>query len=302
MPSLRDLAACIDRRSASEGIVGTELPRLSLYRISRPHAPLHVVYEPTICVVAQGRKQAIHGRRRYVYDTDHCLIVSVDMPLRSQVLEASPHRPFLAALLSLDIATVNDLAMDADPAAEASEPMAAIALSVMDADLLDAWVRLLRTLDAPRDQRILAPLVERELLYRLLQGPQGAHIGALARARHPIYRAIGAIRREYREALRVEDLIGETHLSRSTFHRQFKAVTGMSPLQYQKHLRLREARRLMLTESLQASDAGFEVGYESASQFSREYRRLFGAPPARDVAAVREQRDSVLVLSSSRVA
>lgn len=291
MIDVRELADLIERNTGTDGVHTTVIPRVALYRVSQASAPLHAVYEPAICVVAQGRKQVIAGKGVHVYDVENYLITSVDIPVISQVLEASPGKPFLAFLLRLDPATVGELVLESD--AEwlgREEPGPALAVSVVEPALLDACVRLLRLLEAPRDIPVLAPLAEREILYRLLHGEQVSRISQLAYAEsrlRDINRAVGWIKRSFREALSVEALASQARMSPSALHHHFKAVTGMSPLQYQKHLRLREARRLMLSEAVDAAAAGHSVGYESPSQFSREYRRLFGAPPARDIAKLR---------------
>jgi AraC-like DNA-binding protein len=245
--------------------------------------------------VAQGRKQVIAGKGVHIYDVENYLIVSVDVPVISQVLEASADKPFLALLLRIDPTVVRELVLESDvEGAGREDPEPALAVSAVEPALLDACVRLLRLLDSPRDIPVLAPLAEREILYRLLRGEQTSRISQLAYAEsrlRDINRAIGWIRRTFREALSVETLASQARMSPSALHHHFKAVTGMSPLQYQKHLRLREARRLMLSEAVDAAMAGHSVGYESPSQFSREYRRLFGAPPARDIANLRAHGD-----------
>ena len=208
-----------------------------------------------------------------------------------QVIDATPQQPYLSLKLDIDPALISSLIADAGPIGLPS-PAANRALFVdrLDPPMLDALIRLLRLLDTPRDAAMLAPLAVREIFYRLLRSPQGHRLREIVMAdsqSHRVARAIEWINRHYAEPLRIEDLAREVNLSSSTLHHRFKAVTALSPLQYQKQLRLQEARRLMLSEGLEAASASFRVGYESPSQFSREYSRLFGAPPLRDMNRLR---------------
>ena len=287
----REFAELIDRHSGSDGIHTTAIPRLILYRASGMEEPMHAVYEPAVCIIAQGRKQAIAGEGVYLYDEDKYLVVSVGVPVVGQILEASPEKPFLCLALGLDAATIGALMVESDmERAVQAAPESALSVSALGPELLDACIRMLRLLGTPRDIPVLAPLAEREILYRLLQGDQAARLSQIACADsrlHDVNRAITWIKRNFRSALTVEELAAEAHMSASALHQYFKMVTGVSPLQFQKHLRLLEARRLMLSRAVDAATAGHSVGYESASQFSREYRRLFGAPPVRDIESLR---------------
>jgi AraC-like DNA-binding protein len=217
--------------------------------------------------------------------------VSVDVPITSQILDARPDRPYLCLRLDLDPAAIAALMLESDmERAEREVPGPAVAISTLGPELLDAAIRLLRLLDTPRDIPVLAPLAEREILYRLLRGDQAARMSQIACAAsklQQVNRAIGWIKRNFREPFSVDVLAAEACMSSSALHQHFRTVTGMSPLQYQKQLRLQEARRLMLCQAVDAAVAGHRVGYESPSQFNREYRRLFGAPPVRDIERLR---------------
>jgi len=290
---IRKLAALIEQNTCAgtDGVRETAIPRLSLYRWSQVAGPLHAAYEPCVCVVAQGRKRTIAGEGVHVYGTGQCVVASVDVPVVGHITEASAGKPFLALLLRLDPTAIRELMLESDidrAGRERLEP--ALGISEADPALIDACVRLLKVLGAPEDIRVMVPLIEKEILYRLLRGAQGSRIGQIAFADsriQDINRAIGWIRRNFHETLSIEILASTARMSPSSLHQHFKTVTGMSPLQYQKHLRLQEARRLMLSQSVDAAVAGHTVGYESPSQFSREYRRLFGAPPVRDIAKLR---------------
>ena len=281
-----ELASLLGRYATEDGVRPTEIPRLSVIRASHPTEPLHTLHEPALCIVAQGKKRVLLDEEVYLYDRDQYLVVSVDLPVVGQVLEADPQTPYLCFRLDLDVAVLGELLVEAGldaPNGRRSGP--GLTLSPADPDLLDAAVRLLRLLAAPRDIGILAPLVEREILYRLLTGEQARTLRQIALTDGKlgqVNRAIGWIKTHYREPFRAETVASEARMSSSALHHHFKAVTSMSPLQYQKRLRLQEARRLILGSSLDAAAAGFSVGYESPSQFSREYGRLFGAPPLRD--------------------
>lgn len=293
MTDIHELAKLIEQYAGTDGIHTTTIPRLVLYRASKIGALLHAVYEPAVCIAAQGRKESTAGEAVCVYDPKKYLVVSVGVPAVGRILEATPERPFLCLALSLDPAAIAALMVDSDlERAGREQPAPALAVGTLDGELLDACVRMLRLLGSPRDIPILAPLVEREILYRLLQGDQTTRMSQIACAEsrlQDVNRAIRWIKRSFRTALNVDSLASEARMSVSTLHQYFKMVTGTSPLQFQKHLRLLEARRLMLSEAMDAAAAAHAVGYESPSQFSREYRRLFGAPPVRDIAHLRAQ-------------
>ena len=298
MAHVRELAELIDRHSGTDGIHATAIPRLVLYRASRIEEPMYAVHQPAVCFVAQGRKQAIAGEGVYVYDAEKYLVVSVGVPTVGQILEASPEKPFLCFALLLDAAAIGALMVESDiELAGRAPPGSALSVSTLEPELVDTCIRLVRLLGSPRDIPVLAPLAEREILYRLLRGDQATRMSQIACAEsrlHDVNRAISWIKRHFRSAMSIEALASEARMSTSALHQYFKVVTGVSPLQFQKHLRLLEARRLMLSQAVDAAAAGHSVGYESASQFSREYRRFFGAPPVRDIAKLREQWGSEL--------
>jgi AraC-like DNA-binding protein len=290
LAATRELARLIEQFAGEDGVLATAIPRLFLIRSSRPTDEIHAVHEPAVCLVAQGRKQVMVGQSLYVYDPAKYLVVSVDVPLVGQILEASADAPYLCLRLDLDPAAIGALMLEAKVTADSEQPGPALSLSSVTFELLDSAIRLVRLLAVPRDIPILAPLAEREILYRLLSGDQTSKLRQIAFAEsklQQVNRAIGWIKRNFREPFSIDALASEARMSPSTLHEHFKAVTSMSPLQYQKQLRLQEARRLILSQSIDAAMAGHSVGYESPSQFSREYKRTFGAPPARDVARLR---------------
>ena len=293
MTDVRELAQLIEHHAGTDGIHTTAIPRLILYRASHVEEPMHAVYEPAVCVVAQGRKQAIAGEGVYVYDAEKYLVVSVGVPAVGRILEASPDKPFLCLALGLDPAAIAALMLESDiERAGREQPGSALSVSTLDSKLLDACVRLVGLLGSPRDIPVLAPIAEREILYRLLRGDQTARMSQIAFAEsrlQDVNRAISWIKRNFRAAFSVESLASEARMSPSALHQYFKTVTGTSPLQFQKHIRLLEARQLMLSQAVDAAAAAHAVGYESPSQFSREYRRLFGAPPVRDIAQLKAQ-------------
>ena len=267
------------------------LPGLHLIRRNAPTGPIPGVLNPAFCVIAQGRKDFFLGDTHYQYDPAHYLLVTVGLPITGQVAEASPERPYLSLRLDLDLTMLGSVVVEANQAAPQGQGVVrAMAVSALDGGLLDAVVRLVRLADSPVEARFLAPLITREILYRLLLGEQGHLLRRIAvegGLTNLVVKAIEKLRDEYDRPLRVEDLARASGMSVSGFHHHFKAVTGMSPLQYQKRHRLQEARRLMLGEHLDAATTAFRVGYEDAAHFNREYKRLFGAPPMRDVERLR---------------
>ena len=228
---------------------------------------------------------------QFAYDPLNYLVVSVSMPISGRVVEISPDKPVLALRLDIDPVEINTLISDAGPIGVPSRPAGrGVYVEPIDPPMLDALLRLTRLLDTPKDIAMLAPLIRREILYRLLRSPMGYRLYEIATENsqtHRVSRAISWLNGNFEQPLRIDNLAREANLSVSTLHHRFKAMTAMSPLQYQKQLRLNEARRLMLSEGLDASAAGYRVGYESPSQFSREYSRQFGAPPVRDLARLR---------------
>ncbi len=268
----------------------TDIPGLTLYRSSRASTHDAAVYEPALVVMAQGSKEVMLGDQTYRYDPDHYLLVSVDLAVSARVVEASPNRPSLAIRITLDPAVVGELLAGGTVISSLGPPGRGLAVTPIEPPLHDAVTRLVELLEKPQDISVLSPLVLREITYRVLVGPQGPRLRQMVSIGAPAQRIAEAIRwlkEHVAEPLRIETLAKEVGIGPSALHLHFKNITAMSPLQYQKQLRLQEARRLMLGEGLDAAQAAFRVGYESPSQFSREYRRLFGAPPRTDVVALR---------------
>ena len=265
---------------------------LHLQRNSSPMVSVHGLYGPALCIIAQGSKEVLVGDDRYRYDPAHYLLITVELPVVSWVLEASKEQPYLSLHLELDMALVRSVAAEAE-LSPPQKPAQVKALNTgpLDAGLLDAVVRLVRLLDAPAEAKVLAPLITREIIYRLLLGERGSQLRRMADQggnSHYIARAAEQLRQNLAQPLRVEEVARDLGMSVSSFHSHFKAVVGLSPLQFQKRMRLQEARRLMLYEALDAAGAGYRVGYDDAAYFSREYKSLFGVPPKKDVERLRE--------------
>ncbi len=268
------------------------LKGLHLKRSSSPTESCHGVSVPAFCVIAQGSKEVLLGDDRYQYDPMHYLLATVELPIVSQILEASIEQPFFSLRLDLDPTLVGSVMVEAGSSSPQSRTnVKAIDVSPLDTSLLDAVVRLVRLFDTPAEAPVLMPLLKREIIYRLLMGAQGSRlcqIAVLGGYTHHIARAVDRLRKNFNQPLRIENIARELGMSVSGFHHHFKSVTAMSPLQFQKQLRLQEARRLMLGQNLDATSAAYRVGYDDASHFNREYKRLFGAPPMRDVERLRE--------------
>jgi AraC-like DNA-binding protein len=287
-----ELAERVARAVREDGAV--EAPGgLSLLRHSSPTPKDHGVSSPAFCVIAQGSKEVLLGDDCYRYNADHYLITAAALPTATRVTEASEERPYLGVVLGLDPALVGSVMVEAgQPAPREHAAVRAFDVSPLEESLLDALVRLVGLLDAPADEAsFLRPLISREIVFRLLAGEQGGRlrqIAFLGGHSHRIARALERLRNDFDRPLRIEEIARELGMSVSGFHHHFRALTAMSPLQFQKQLRLREARHLMLGEDLDAASAGYRVGYSDASHFSREYKRLFGEPPMRDVERLRE--------------
>ena len=285
----------IDRMAAAVPAGGTveAVPGFRLSRASSPTEPVRSVYQPSFCFVAQGSKRAMLGEEVFRYDPEHYMIYTVDLPLSFQVEEASEEPPYLGFQLDLEPGLVASVITESGIRLNKGDASTrAMNVSSVDADLLDAVVRLVRLVETPTGREVLAPLIIREIIYRLLIGGQGArlsHILASGGDTRRISKAIGHLRKHFDEQLKMEEIARELGMSVSGFHHQFKSVTSMSPLQFQKHLRLQEARRLMLGEDMDAASAAFRVGYQDPSHFSREYKRHFGAPPHGDIANLRSR-------------
>jgi len=286
------LAKSIARWTDEGGRLVTAIPGLSLSRRDAPTEPMSYMYEPSICLVAQGAKRVLLGDDTYVMDVYHFLITSVDLPTVVEIIRASREKPYLGLVLKLDRREISQLMVDSNlPPPRAQRSSRGMAIGEVTLPLLTAFQRLIDLLAEPKDIPILAPITQREIIYRLLVGDQGARLRQIASAgsqSQQIARAIDWLKGNFTQPLRIDDLATQVNMSTSTFHHHFRALTAMSPLQYQKWLRLNEARRLMLTERLDATTAAFHVGYESSSQFSREYSRLFGNSPLRDIKNLRE--------------
>lgn len=277
---------CIAHAMREDG-AANPLQGLHLQRSSSPLVSVHGLYGPALCVIAQGSKEVLVGDDRYRYDPAHYLLVTVGLPVVSWVLEASKEQPYLSLHLDLDMALVRSVAAEAELSSR-QEPAGVRALNTgpLDAALLETVARLVRLLEAPAQAKVLAPLITREIIYRLLLGEQGSQLRRMADqggGTHPIARAAELLRKNFDQPLRIEEIAREFGMSVSSFHSHFKAVVGLSPQQFQKRMRLQEARRLMLYEALGAAGAGYSVGYDDAAHFSREYKSMFGAPPKKDV-------------------
>ena len=301
--SREELVERLTRAICDDGTV-EPLAGLRLRRASAPTGLGHGVSFPSFCVIAQGSKELLLGDSRYRYNPAQYLISTAALPIASRVTEASPERPYLGIVLKLDPTIVGSVLVEADlPSPRGEGEVKAIDVSPLDASLLDAVVRLIRLLESPTDARVLAPPITWEIIYRLLMGAQGArlrHIAVLGGDTHRIARVVDLLRKDLKEPLRVESIAQELGMSISGLYHQFKAVTAMSPLQYQKRLRLQEARRLMLSEHLDAAGAGSRVGYDDASHFNREYKSLFGLPPLRDVERLREAASNSTLQEAAR--
>jgi AraC-like DNA-binding protein len=291
------LAGLIERRTGVDGGHETALPELTLWRFSHPTEPAPVLQQPAVYVVVQGRKQVTVGGERYVYDPSQYLAVSLELPAVGNVVEASPEAPYLCLTLRVDARELAALLVETErPIRRDDHDGRALFVSALGAPLLDGLLRLVRLLDAPQDIPVLAPLIRRELHYRLLQGEQQGRLAEIAVGDGRLRRVAGAIawiRAHYAEPLQVEALAKRVNMSASALHAHFSAVAGMSPIQYQKQLRLQEARGRLLSGGTTAEAVAYEVGYASASQFSREYARLFGQPPRRDADRMRELSSSL---------
>jgi len=285
------LAARIVRWTGNSEEFTTPIAGLSLRQHSLAGAPVNCMLEPAIAMPVQGAKRTRLGSEVYAYDSRRFLITSLDLPVAMQVVEASPDSPYLSAVLRLDPRVISDLVMESGLHAPKREVAGGpgMMLGNTTVGLLTAFDRLLGLLDEPELIPTLAPLAQREIFYRVLRSEAGGHLWQIASIENQsrnIGRAIDWLKSSFREPLRVEDLAARVGMSPSRFHHHFRRLTAMSPLQFQKWLRLTEARRLMLIQGVDASTAAYEVGYESPSQFSREYSRQFGASPRRDVSGL----------------
>ena len=286
----REMASLIERYTGTDGLHPTAIAPLHLFRYSHPMRLGHALHGAGLCFIAQGAKSVMLGDETFCYDPAHFFLVSLDLPIASQITHASPAAPYLGLHLAIDPAQIAALVTEAQlPASKGRTPECGISVGEANAPLLDAAMRLLRLLDTPDRIPVLSPMIVREIFYLMLKGNEGANLRRIALAGNDagVMRALSWLKIHFAAPLVIETLARQCHMSPSSFHHQFKALTALTPLQYQKRLRLQEARRLMLREHLDVARAGQCVGYESASQFSREYRRLFGEAPQRDIARLR---------------
>lgn len=290
MNNSQHLAEILSRHLTFNGIEPCALPRVKLIRSSNISDSMPVIYEPALCLVAQGRKRVVLGEIAYVYDATQYVVVSVDLPLLGSILEASEERPFLCVNLDLDLKVLSELLLEHGGGVAPTMSRPGLILDTVTPELTDAVVRLLRLLDTPEDIAALAPLAEREILYRLMSMDKSGMMRHIANAQSrlsQISRAILWIKANYAEPFTIERVADEAGMSTSSLHEHFKAVTTYSPLQYRTRIRLQEARRIMVADALDAASAGFSVGYESPSQFSRDYLKAFGSPPMQDAIRLR---------------
>ena len=295
----------IGRRTVGNMDCRTPISNLAFFRRETPMPPCICLVEPSIVLVVQGEKQMLVGGEAYPYDVNRFLITSLDLPANSQIVTASPDKPCLGLVLKLDLRIMAELIAQGGlpfPAEHSNDKGICIGIGSVTPVLLEAFKRMLDLLDAPGTIPVLAPLIEREIHYRLLMSDQAARLWQIASVGsqgHRVAKAIDWLKENYTSTLRIDDLASYVQMSPSSLHHHFRQLTAMSPLQYQKWLRLNEARRLMLNEDSDAASAAFEVGYESPSQFSREYTRLFGAPPKRDIEGLRRKADNTEYTSNA---
>lgn len=290
---LEQLKTQLSSHMPADGVKECMIPDLHLYRTEVTTDVTPVVYDPSLCIMLQGEKEVYLNNDKLVYDPLSYLLVPVAVPVSGKVTKASVNKPYLALKMTIDLKELADLVIDLGGRVERSkDQVKAMSVGRVDEALLSAVSRMVQLLDKPSDIPVLYPLLKREILYRLLLGDLGSQLRdfmLLDSQGHRISKVIEILRKKFNEPLRIKDLADEVHLSESALFQAFKAVTAMSPLQYQKKLRLNEARRIMLHEGIEAATASYKVGYESPSQFSREYSRLFGAPPKSDIERVRLQ-------------
>jgi AraC-like DNA-binding protein len=287
-----ELVARMTRAISADGILEV-FPGVFLNRFSKLSDPVHLVFKPAFCFIAQGSKEVFLGNESYRYDPGHYLISTVTLPIISRTIEASEEKPYLSFRVNLDAPVVASVMMGSNIVTKKSDAhVSAMNVSPIGADLLDAVVRLAKLLDTPDEMPTLAPLIVREIIYRLLRSDQGARLSHLLSSEgetRRISRAVNQLRENIDQPLIIENMARELGMSVSSFHHHFKSVTAMSPVQFQKQIRLQEARRLMLGEELDVASAGSRVGYDNPAYFSREYKKLFGAPPQRDITKLRSE-------------
>jgi AraC-like DNA-binding protein len=284
-----ELVAAVRKYSKSDGVTDTAIAALHCFKMSLPSGQFPIIYRPSLCLIVQGAKSVMLDREIFHYGVGEFLVVSVDLPTTGQITLASEDRPYLCLQLDIDASQLGDLIAQTGLTSSARSSRG-LFIGRADEILTDCLLRLIRLLETPRDIAALAPMIVRESYYRLLQSEHGGKIAQLAIAgsiMQQIAKVIEFLKIDYRDKIRVEELAAMAHMSPSSFHHHFKQITALSPLQYQKRLRLQEARRLMMAELSDAASAAYRVGYDSPSQFSREYCRLFGAPPITDITQLR---------------
>ncbi len=289
--ALKKLAGSINKALDSAAALSTEVPGLTLYRNTAPTAPNPCSYEPSLLLIPQGKKRVDLGKQSYVFGESTFLLTSIELPIVSRVCVASPEKPYLAFFLKLDMGIVRDV-LHTEEVRISAPPVGTRGMVLGEAtvELLTPCLRMVQILDNLEDVPFFCKLLQREIIYRLLQGPQGGRLRSVATMADQSYltaKAVSWLRKNFEKTLKVEELASMAGMSRSTLHHHFRGLTAMSPLQFQKQLRLHTARQKMLTEELDAASAAFAVGYESPSQFNREYKRFFGKPPMRDVQGLR---------------
>ncbi len=285
-PLTAAICGALDAREIADGVTLTQVPGLRIGRTHGRVAPRHMAYRPSLCIVAQGTKEVLAGARTITYGDMQSLVVTVDVPVLSQVVEASPDRPFVGGTLALNPAIIFEVAGRMSSTGVLSdEPASGLTVADIDEQITASFVRLVELIDKPEAIDVLFPEIMREIAYWLLSGPTGQDVARMVMPRTQparIAKAIAQLKHEFEGPINVAELARTAGMSLSAFHQHFKALTSMSPLQYQKHLRLLEAKRLMLSDGERAGAAAFTVGYESVSQFSREYARMFGSSPSRE--------------------
>lgn len=288
----KKLAKSIENRVGKDNRLVTEIPAITLHRWETTTEPTSYMLAPSICLIGQGSKRVMLGEDVYVYDASRFIVTSIDLPVVAEILQASPDHPYLGMTYALDQSILSDLMVNSHVPIPATNPAGrGMAISNLSIELLNAFQRLLDLINTPEDIPILAPLIEREICYRLLISDQGARLREIVSAGSrdfQIAKAVHWLKNHYDQTIRIDELASLSGMSSSTFHQHFRALTAMSPLQFQKRLRLNEARRLMLTEHKDAAAAAFEVGYESPSHFNREYSRLYGNSPKRDITDLKQ--------------
>ncbi|MEC0247111.1 AraC family transcriptional regulator [Paenibacillus chitinolyticus] len=286
-----ELLQIIEKFTPEDGTHDTQVPGLRLIRASRLSEPVYSVFEPSLCIVAQGSKMVMLGQEVYQYDPSSYLTASVQLPITGQVMEASRETPYLSLQILFDMNQILDVIQVFGEAIRArNEAIRGLKVNRMNDTLLDAVLRLVKLVETPQDIPVLAPYFIREIIYRVLQHENNASLkqfAVIGSHAQRIARVVEKLNRDFAQPLRVDELAAEAHMSASSLHDYFKGVTGMSPIQFQKHIRLQEARRLLFSGSINAAEAAFQVGYESPSHFSREYARMFGQPPVRDIGRLR---------------